>query len=166
MQPKQPIEDLLKELQKLYDNPADPIHKDYYSKLALLELCGWLEHTQDEIIKSYSDFKLTETRNKDEIRDFVIGKTYGCDYMDHFRPMIIKLIGYKQTEFLENKLKSAGQFQILRDQLSSLWALRRRAAHTSMVGVTITYQAPSSMRTYLNSLYPILTAVETELNTL
>lgn len=166
MQAKQPIEDLLKELQKLYDNPTDPNHKDYYSKLALLELCGWLEHVQDEIIKGYSDIKLTEQKNKEEVSNFVIGKTYGFDYIDHFRPMIIKLIGFKQTEVFENTLKSAGHFQILRDQLSSLWALRKRAAHTSFVGVTITYQSPSSMRTYLNSLYPILTTLETELNIL
>ncbi|MBK6953726.1 MAG: endoribonuclease [Crocinitomicaceae bacterium] len=166
MQAKQPIEDLLKELQKLYDSPVNPAHKDYYSKLALLELCGWLEHVQDEIIKYYSDTKLIEQKNKDEVNTFVIGKTYGFDYVDHFRPMIIKLIGFKQTEAFENKLKAAGHFQILRDQLSSLWALRKRAAHTSFVGVTITYQSPSSMRTYLNSLYPILATVESELNSL
>jgi hypothetical protein len=166
MQAKQPIEDLLKELQKLYDSPEDPTHKDYYSKLALLELSGWLELVQDEIIKHFSDTKLIEQKNKDDIAKYVIGKTYGFDYVDHFRPMIIKLIGFKETESFENTLKAAGHFQILRDQLSSLWALRKRAAHTSFVGVTMTYQSPSSMRTYLNSLYPILTIVETELNSL
>jgi len=166
MQAKEPIEDLLKELQQLYDVPADPNHKDYYSKLALLELCGWLELVQDEIIKNFSDTKLTEQKNKDEVNNFVIGKTYGFDYVDHFRPMIIKLIGLKETESFENKLKADGHFQILRDQLSSLWALRKRAAHTSFVGATMTYQSPSSMRTYLNSLYPILTTVEIELNSI
>lgn len=166
MQAKQPIEDLLKDLQKLYDNPADIVHKDYYSKLALLELCGWLEYVQDEIIRTYSDNNISDQKNKDDISDNVIGRTYGFDYMDHFRPMIIKLIGYKETEAFENKLKLAGQFQILRDQLSSLWALRKRAAHTSFVGATQTYQAPSSMRKYLNSLYPILSTVEVELNSI
>lgn len=166
MKAKQPIEDLLTELQNLYDNPSDTVHKDYYSKLALLELCGWLELTQDEIIKNYSETKLTEQINKDEIQELVIGKTYGCDYKNHFRPMLIKLIGFRQTEILEANLKAAGFLQILRDQLSSLWALRRRAAHTSFAGVTLTFQAPSSMKTYLNSLHPILTFVETELNVL
>ena len=101
MKAKQPIEDLLTELQNLYDNPSDTVHKDYYSKLALLELCGWLELTQDEIIKNYSETKLTEQINKDEIQELVIGKTYGCDYKNHFRPMLIKLIGFRQTEILE-----------------------------------------------------------------
>jgi len=164
MQAKQPIEDLLKDLQKLYDNPSDIVHKDYYSKLALLELCGWLEFVQDEIIRTYSAKNIKEQKNIDDISDNVVGRTYGFDYMDHFRPMIIKLIGYKETEAFENKLKLAGHFQILRDQLSSLWALRKRAAHTSFVGATITYQAPSSMKTYLNSLYTILLNVEIELN--
>jgi hypothetical protein len=166
MQSKQPIDALLKDLQKLYDSPANPSHKDYYSKLALLELCGWLEHVQDEIVKQYSDTKLTEQINKDEINIRVIGKTYGFDYVEHFRPMVIKLIGIKEMEAFENKLKINGHFQILRDQLSSLWALRKRAAHTSFVGVTMTYQSPTSMRTYLNSLYPILITFESELNSI
>lgn len=166
MKAKEPIEDLLKELQTLYDNPISSSHRDYYSKLALLELCGWLELVQDEIIKGFADVKLIDQKYKDEIETYVISKTYGFDYANHFRPMIIKLIGYKEAEIFENKLKSAGHFQILRDQLSSLWALRRRAAHTTFIGVTMTYQAPSSMQTYLNSLYPILTNVETELNRL
>lgn len=158
-----PIENLLKELQKLYDNPINPENKDFYSKLALIELCGWLELVQDEIISQYSKNNLNEQGNKDVI-DNLIGRTYGFDYLKHFRPMIINLIGIKQTEVLENALKEMGYLQILRDQLSSLWSLRIRAAHTTMVGVTITYQSPSAMRTYLKSLYPILTIVETELN--
>lgn len=164
MRPKSQIETVINDLVALYDSPATPTHKDYYAKLALLELCGWLESTLDDIVKNYSDNNLSDERNREIVDTQVIGKTYGCDYKEHFRPMIIKLIGLKNIETLETTLRNNGVLQILVSQLNSLWALRKRAAHTSIAGVTINYQAPSSMRTYLNSLYPILTQVEQELS--
>jgi hypothetical protein len=66
-------------------------------------------------------------------------------------------------ETLENNLKTQGVFQILVGQLGSLWSLRKPAAHTTIVGVTINYQAPSAMKKYLDSLHPILTTLEVEL---
>jgi len=166
MTPKAPIETLIRELEILYDSPADPNHKDFYSKLALIEICGWLEITMDEIIKTYSNNKLVDQAYKDEVNDKVIDKTYGCDYKDHFRPMLIKLIGIKSIEILERELKSQAVFQILVSQLGSLWTLRCKVAHTSIVGVTLTYQAPSAMKRYLDSLHPILTTLEIELTKL
>lgn len=160
---KQPIEDLLKELQKLYDNPADPIHKDYYAKLALLELCGWLEVVLDEISLSYAKSKLIEKKNIDHLENDIVGKTYGCDYK-HFRIMLINIIGITDVEKLETNLTNVGVFQILVSQLGSLWSLRKPAAHTTIAGVMPTYHAPSTMTKYLNSLHPILTTVEIELN--
>jgi hypothetical protein len=161
---KQPIEDLLKELQLLYDSPTtDPLHKDYYSKLALLELCGWLETVEDNIIENYSNSKLIETINKDFVKNQIIKKTYGFDYEKHFRGMLIKIIWLKALENLEIKIKASGNFQILEWQLSTLWGRRSSAAHTSLAGAMTTYDSPSIMLWYLNSLYPILIEIETEI---
>ena len=82
--------------------------------------------------------------------------------------MIIKLVGFKGIETLENNLRNAGSFPILKSQLGSLWSLRCTMAHTSIVitGVTSDYHAPSSMSNYLRSLHPILTTLENELNQL
>ncbi|MFZ3167353.1 MAG: hypothetical protein WA130_07035 [Candidatus Methanoperedens sp.] len=166
MTPKEPIETLIRELEKLYDAPADQKHKDFYSKLALIELCGWLEISMDEIVKGYSTTKLVETKNQENFKKEIIDKTYGCDYKDHLRPMLINLIGLKGIETLEATLKEDGVFQILVAQLGSLWSLRGTAAHTTIVGVTITYQSPSAMKKYLDSLHPILTTLEVELTKL
>ncbi|HSV77183.1 MAG TPA: HEPN domain-containing protein [Bacteroidales bacterium] len=164
MQAKKPIEDLLKELQELYDNPADPVHKDYYSKLALLELCGWLELVIDDIALKYARARIIDPKNVELLEKEIVGKTYGCDYKANFRPMLIKIIGLTNVEQFENKLTTLGVFQILVSQLSSLASLRNPAAHTSIAGVMTTFQAPSTMTNYLNSLHPILTIVESELN--
>lgn len=165
MIPKAPIETLIRDLEKLYDAPADPTHKDFYSKLALIELCGWLEISMDEIVEGYSATKLVETKNQEDFKE-KIDKTYGCDYKIHLRPMLINLIGLKGIEKLEANLKAQGVLQILVDQLSSLWSLRKTAAHTTIVGVTKRYQSPSAMKTYLDSLHPILTTLEVELTKL
>lgn len=163
MQTKQPIEDLLKELQKLYDSPNDPAHKHYYSKLALLELCGWLEAVLDEITLTYARARLLEHKNIELLEDEIVGKIYGCDYKSHFRVMLIKIIGLTKVEKLEMELTNLGIFQILVSQLGSLSSLRNPAAHTTIAGVMPTFNAPSTMSVYLNSLHPILTTVEIEL---
>jgi hypothetical protein len=45
------IENTLKELDRLY-NKHTSLKKDiYYSKLAVIELCGWIEETCDAIVR-------------------------------------------------------------------------------------------------------------------
>ena len=163
---KKPIETLIRELEKLYDAPADSLHKDLYSKLALMELCGWLEFSMDKIVEDYSVTKLSEPKNQEYFKKKIIDKTYGCDYKSHFKPMLINLIGLKGIEKLEANLQAEGVLQILSAQLGSLWSLRNSAAHTTIVGVTTSYQAPSAMKKYLVSLHPILTTLEVELTKL
>ena len=163
MTPIKQIETLINELEKLYDAPRDPNHKDYYSKFALTELCGWLEISIDEIVKDYSTTKLNELENQDYFKNKIINKTYGFDYKLHLRPMLINLIGLKGIEELEANLKAQGVLQILASQLSTLWGLRRRAAHTTIVGVTAQYQSPSTIKNNLTTLYPLLTTLEVEL---
>lgn len=165
MNSKEPIETLIRELEKLYDAPANLTHKDLYSKLALIELCGWLEISIDKIVEGYSATKLFEPTNQEDFKK-IIDKTYGCDYKSHLRPMLINLIGLKGIEKLEANLKAQGVFQILVAQLGSLWSLRNSAAHTTIVGVTTSYQSPSAMKKYLASLHPILTTLEVELTKL
>jgi hypothetical protein len=164
MKSKEPIQNLLAELQTLYDSPSDPIHKDYYSKLALLELCGWLELVIDDITYSFATSRIFEIKNVQFVEEEIIGKTYGCDYKNHFRPMLTKIIGLTNLEKFEKKLTELGIFQILVSQLGSLWNLRKPAAHTSIIGVMSTFNSPSTMRSYLDSLHPILTTLEIELN--
>ena len=166
MTPIEPIETLIRELEKLYDAPADSTHKDLYSKLALMELCGWLEFSMDTIVEDYLATKLFEPENKEYFKNKIIDKTYGCDYKSHFKPMLINLIGLKGIEKLEYNLKVQGVFQILVAQLGSLWSLRKPAAHTTIVGVTTSYQSPSTMKKYLAPLHPILTTLEVELTKL
>lgn len=155
------IENSITELDTLYN--SIPEQATYFSKLALLELCGWLELSMDCIVKECSDVKLAEQTNRDHIVKKVIGLTYGFHYDQHFRPILMKLIGLIKLEQIENPLKNSGELNMLESQLGSLDQTRKRAAHTHINGATVTYEAPSKIKEYLTKLYPILKKYETAL---
>lgn len=158
------IENSIIELDNLYN--SNPAQATYFSKLALLELCGWLEMSMDCIIKECSDVKITEQLNKSHIENKVIGLTYGFHYDQHFRPMLMKLIGLIKLEQIESPLFTTGELNILESNLGSLNVIRKRAAHTHINGATVSYEAPSKIKQYLTILYPILQKYETALQAL
>lgn len=161
MLPKQPIKDLLDELKTLYDSTADSNHKVYYSKLALMELCGWIELCIDEILENYIDHQLNSPSNITLAKSNYVKQTYGFEYDKNLRPLLIKIIGLINIEKIEELLDfDNGTFTLLKAQLNNLVSLRNQAAHTTIAGVTHTYQAPHSMLTNLNSIHIHLTKLE------
>ncbi|NVN95975.1 MAG: hypothetical protein HXX18_11890 [Bacteroidetes bacterium] len=149
------------ELDVLYN--SNPLQATYFSKLAVLELCGWLELTMDCIVNECANSKLSLQSNKDFFEKKVVDSTFGFHYDQHFRPMLMKLIGLIKLEQIESGLITSGELSILESHLGTLNQTRRRAAHTSIVGATVTYEAPSKIRQYLNTLFPILKKFETAL---
>ncbi|MFM7373434.1 MAG: hypothetical protein ACKO2Z_37800, partial [Sphaerospermopsis kisseleviana] len=47
---KTKIQKTLNDMDKFYNQTTDPNLQKYYSKLALLELCGWIEQAIDDIV--------------------------------------------------------------------------------------------------------------------
>lgn len=165
MLPKQPIKDLLDELKTLYDSTTDTNHKVYYSKLALMELCGWIELCIDEILENYIDTKLSLATNLNLAKTIYVKQTYGFEYDKNLRPLLIKIIGLINVEKVEDLLDfEGGTFTLLKSQLNNLVSLRNAAAHTTIVGVTHTYQAPHSMLINLNNIYNHLSKLELTLS--
>ena len=161
MLPKQPIKDLLDELRILYDSTSDSNHKVYYSKLALIELCGWIELCIDEILENCIDLKLNLPTNINLAKNTYVKNTYGFEYDRNLRPLLIKIIGLINIEHVEDLLEfDNGTFTLLKAQLNNLVSLRNQAAHTTIVGVTHTYQAPNSIITNLNNVHSYLTKLE------
>lgn len=154
------ISNTINELDILYNsNSAQGV---YYSKLALLELCGWIEQTMDNIIKDCSNSKLTEPANISFVEKKIIDRTNGFHYDSHFRPMLMKLIGLIKLEQIEIILKNSGDLSMLTSQLGSLKAKRDQAAHTTITGITHSYDAPSILKNYLTRIHPILTNIEAQ----
>lgn len=117
----------------------------------------------DSIIKDYATTELSEPDNITFVQKQIIKRTYGFHYEENFRPMLMRLIGLVILERLETLLTSSGDLQILSTQLDALKTKRNNAAHTTITGVTITYDAPSIVKGYLNRIHPILNKLETEL---
>lgn len=151
----------INELDTLYN--SNPTQAAYFSKLALLELCGWIEQSMDSIITDCSNLKLYDASNKTLVQKIIVEKTYGFHYKDHFRPMLMKLVGLVQLEQMETRINATGDLCILASQLGSLKVNRDRVAHTTVTGITVTYEAPSKMRQYLTTISAILVKFDIEL---
>lgn len=143
----------IKKLDRLYN--STPVNEaTYYSKLAIIELCGWIELSMDNIAENFvnryvktAEFKKKFKQTKD--------KNNGFDYENNFSKMLIQTIGLHNMEKVETIIVSPVELTILKANLESLKKLRNDAAHT-FIGTTTTYQAPSVTKSQLESIYPIL----------
>jgi len=110
------------ELDKLYNgatNKENDKQAIYYSKLALLELCGWIEESMDDIIRGYSNPKLKGKDNKEYLKNDIIGRNNGFSYTG-FREILVKTIGIIQLEKLEIKLEKQKIVFILKEALKRI----------------------------------------------
>jgi hypothetical protein len=151
------------ELDKLYNQATSQKKAIYFSKLALLELCGWIEGAIDNIVEMHCNRNLKNQDNKESFKNDRIKPVYGFQYNQHFRPMLMSAIGIIELEKIELELEKTGKITILKSRLGSLKRVRNDAAHTFLKGVTITYDAPSLTRGNFLNIYPILKEIDTML---
>ena len=115
------------------------------SKLAILELCGWLEGEFDRLAL------LTEAGRLNDpswVRDNVISKTNGFHYETHWRPMLSRLVGEIFVRRVERKMEQdfPGDLDRLKSMLGVLWRMRCNFAHADIaanVASQQTFNAPS-----------------------
>jgi len=157
------IESNLKEIDRLYNNTTSLKKANYYSKLAILELCGWIETAIDEIILAYAKKKLKDTDNKKFVKERV-KKNYGFDYNNNLKPLFYMIIGIVNYEKIEKKLERHSKITILKSTLETLKVSRNNAAHTYSKGTTTTFNAPSLILIEYNKIYPIILELATEIN--
>lgn len=131
----------------------------FFSKLALLELCGWIEESMDDIVLRCSRRHLHEQENRTYCSKRVVKPTYGFDYREHFRQMLMRTIGLIGVEKLERRLgpQTVDQFAAT---LASLKMQRNAEAHTHLKGVTRTIAAPSVTLNMFSQVHAGLVAVD------
>jgi hypothetical protein len=155
----------LRRLDTLYHQNSASVKKSlFFSKLAILELCGWTEESMDDIIACCANRKLKERNNQDQIKKR-IENTYGFVYEKHFRRMLVELIGLINTERLEGKIDSI-KFQNFKSTLGSLKGTRDIEAHTHIKGATRSIAAPSKTIGNFRNIYDGLKEFETKLKRL
>lgn len=148
----------LHHLDKKYQNASSLTEASYCSKLAILELCGWIELTMDDIILRACVRGVKSPKFRKAIKDKV-KRNYGFEYERHFQSMIISLIGYRGYEKIEKKIPVSVQVNF-KSELSTLKEKRNSLAHTYFKGVTHHYDAPSVTAQRYNTVSNGLTAYD------
>lgn len=134
---------------------ADSAMAVYFSKLATIEYCGWIEETMDSIVLAYAKGRIgTEYFRK--ILGSRIRSTHGFQYEKHFCPLLFLVVGIPGCEKLQLALDRTGDLSILVAELDTYTKHRNDAAHTHVNRVLPTYPSPSATIGSFERVFPIL----------
>ena len=139
-------------LEEPYNDVHDPLKKEFISKMAILELCGWIEESQDEIINKYIERNIDPGQQKNW-KGQIVGKNYSFEY-DNFRGMMIRVIGISRVIKLEAKISAQAQ-QDLKTIWSNLKKSRNELAHTYLKRMT-KIDSPSITKSKVNDIHESL----------
>ena len=132
----------LQALDAAYNDAASDDDAERFAKLAIIELCGWIEESMDALVLRCAKRRLEVARNLKICEKDIIARTYGFDYDKHFRAMLIRLVGLITVERLENQVDQAKHIT-MKSTLGSLRVVRDSVAHTHLKGTTRRLDAPS-----------------------
>lgn len=147
------------QIDTLYQNHIGDNEAPYYSKLAVLEVCGWIEESMDNIAQGCAQKHLKETKNLDFVKKDIIKRTTSFEYDQHFRNMLMRLVGMINIERLEQIL-DLHKFTKMTSSLSALKQRRDELAHTYIKGTTLTIDAPSVTKDRFQNVYEGLKDIE------
>jgi hypothetical protein len=160
------IDKTLDSLVVWYEEPSAANERaQLLSKLAVLELCGWLEGFFDTIVMEVDSMTMADS---EWVNKAVISGVYGFDYAKHLRAMLKHLLGEVLVRRVENRLETEapGDLERLKSILGSLWKIRCEFAHSDLVtniASQRTFYAPSWSRAQLTSLQALIEAYRTHL---
>jgi hypothetical protein len=148
---KSQIEQTLQSLDARYQAAASAEEANWFAKLAIIELCGWIEESMDEVIRRCSRRHLKVMANQELCEGDIIAKTYGFEYKRHFRNMLIRLLGLVAVEQLEQQIDPS-IYAKMDGALSFLKPFRDSYAHTHLKRTT-SINAPSLTKSKLQPVY-------------
>ena len=157
------IQKTITQMDKLYQSNIGAIEGLYFAKLAILEVCGWIEESMDSIVLSYANRRLTNIRNINYTRDVIVEKTTSFNYDRHFRLMLMRVIGIILLEKLEMSFDIA-KLSRMKGSLGILKTRRDQHAHTHIKGRTVHIDAPSVTARHFQNVYDGLTHIESLLH--
>lgn len=133
----------------------------FFAKMAIIELCGWIEEAMDDIVLGCSNRNLKEHKHRDFIQKEVIDRTYGFHYTKNFQKMLITLIGMIMYEKLEKSLDKI-KFEKMKAELSSLTPTRNAEAHTHIKAMR-RINAPSVTLRQFEAIYEGLLDIDSKI---
>lgn len=149
----------LQQIDRLYLQSSSVQNGLFFSKLATLELCGWIEISMDEIVCSLSNRLVKDSRNRKFFQKQVMKQVHGFDYEQHFRKMLIALVGLHGVESIEKKVDPA-LFHPMCAALNNLKPYRDKHAHEYIKGTTLQLDAPSKTLSMFNAVHAGLVDID------
>lgn len=132
----------LKYIDRKYNSASNHKESLLMSKLAIIELCGWIEESMDDIVLRTAKKWVKDPNNMKMVEKDIVKRTHGFDYVENFRPMLIRIIGLINVERLEKSVDHV-KFNRLKSLLPNLKTARNAEAHTHIKGITRTINSPS-----------------------
>jgi hypothetical protein len=161
---KSDIEKNLQRIDQLYQGSSSNEDGQLYSKMAMLELCGWIETSMDDIVLSVAKRLILDSKHLKYLDD-VVGRVYGFEYQKHFRQMVLTVIGLQGVETMERKVNPA-VFLPMQAVLRSLKPNRDHHAHGYLKGTTPRLDAPSVTLNNFHVVYAGLLDIESVLKSI
>jgi hypothetical protein len=132
----------LRRLERLFNEaikrPSTYKLANFYSKVAVLEACSWLEICIDKIFEDIYNAQLIDAGNKTDFQR-TIDKNYGFHYMNNIRERLSKnLIGLIHIERIELRLNGRVEFNTMKAALGNLKTIRDTFAHDHVSGSALT----------------------------
>ncbi len=146
----------------LFNKTSNPKEALFYSKLGILELCGWIEESMDDIVKNCANRNLRDNDNLRFLKKEIIQKVHGFDYHNNFRKMLMQVIGLISLEKIESSVDQT-RLEHMKAALNALKGQRDPVAHTHIKGITLRINAPSITKQRFVDVYEGLKNIEHEL---
>ena len=148
-----------------YDNSSiTPKEKYLSAKLSIIEVCGWIEECMDRLVLDAPVLDDIRDDNRKIVKDQV-KHIHGFSYENHFKHLLICLIGCVGVNSLEDQIDSYRFHQMISD-LNSLRAIRNELAHTSYAPNRSSLDAPATVRTRFDGVRKGLEDIEAALQLL
>lgn len=160
---KKTIQNNLLQLERYFNkassskSPSENRKLLYYSKLAILELCGWTEESMDDIVDTCAKRHLTDAKNQAYV-DSLISDTWSFDYSTAFRKMLIHVMGIVNIERLEVSIDSI-KLQMMKSEFGHLKPDRNIHSHTHIKG-TPRIDSPTITIRRFGNIYECLKDIE------
>lgn len=152
----------LKEIERRFNRARTQKEPLYFSKLAVLELCGWLEISIDDLVCRAVRKRVKDASVLAKFEEAIVNPVYGFHYKKHFRKMVCGAIGEVNMHDIETKMDQLKRQQLV-SELNALSINRNSLAHTYLKGATQNIDAPSRTISRFHITYECLKEFEKEI---
>jgi hypothetical protein len=128
-----------------------------YSKAAILEFCGWIEESIDDMFKKYAIINISNPQKRKMFLS-KLKRTYGFKYDKHLYSLISLLLTPPQLRKYSLLVQKRQFLPTFKQQLETLSDARNDAAHKNLVRCRKNYDSPSivintskQIKSFLNS---------------